>query len=90
MKPVLFIGSSSESLEVAYAAQENLEDCAQPIVWTQDLFALSRSFLDSLLDALDESDFGRHPASPSAIGKSKADPSLRKSAGARLIVTPCP
>jgi len=58
MKPVLFIGSSSESLEVAYAAQENLEDCAQSIVWTQGLFDLSRSFLDSLLDTLDETDFG--------------------------------
>ena len=31
-----------------------------------------------------------HPVKPSAIGKSNADPSLRMSAGARLIVTPCP
>jgi hypothetical protein len=31
-----------------------------------------------------------HPASPSAIGRSNADPSLRKSAGARLMVAPCP
>ena len=37
MKPVLFVGSSSESLEVAFAAQENLEDCTQVIVWTQGL-----------------------------------------------------
>ena len=58
MKPMLFIGSSSESLDVAYAAQENLEDCAQVIVWKQGLFELSRNFLDSLLDTLDETKFG--------------------------------
>ena len=58
MKPVLFVGSSSESLEVAYATQENLEDCTQVIVWTQGLFDLSRNFLDSLLDTLDETEFG--------------------------------
>jgi Predicted nucleotide-binding protein containing TIR-like domain len=58
MKPVLFIGSSSESLDIAYAAQENLEDCAQVIVWTQGLFDLTRSFLESLVDTLDETQFG--------------------------------
>jgi hypothetical protein len=58
VKPVLFIGSSSESLDIAYAAQENLEDCAQAIVWKQGLFDLSRNFLDSLLDTLDEANFG--------------------------------
>jgi hypothetical protein len=31
-----------------------------------------------------------HPASPKAMGKSNPEPSLRTSAGARLMVTPCP
>jgi hypothetical protein len=57
-RPVLFIGSSSESLDVAYAAQENLEEYAQVIVWTQGLFGLSKNFLESLLDTLDETQFG--------------------------------
>lgn len=57
MKPTLFIGSSQESLEIAYAAQENLDDCAQAIVWSQGLFEISKYFLESLLDRLDESDF---------------------------------
>jgi len=58
MKPVLFIGSSSESLDVAYAVQQNLEDCAQVIVWTQGLFGLSKYSLESLFDTLDETEFG--------------------------------
>lgn len=69
MKPVLFIGSSSESLDVAYAAQENLEDCAQAIVWKQGLFELSRNFLDSLLDTLDETDFGLFVFAPDDLTK---------------------
>jgi hypothetical protein len=58
MKPTLFIGSSQESLDIAYAAQENLEDCVQALVWKQGLFSLSKFFLESLLDTLDEADFG--------------------------------
>lgn len=67
MKPVLFIGSSSESLDVAYAAQENLEDCAQVIVWTQGLFSLSKGILESLLDTLDESNFGLFVFAPNDL-----------------------
>jgi hypothetical protein len=69
MKPLLFIGSSAESLDVAYAAQENLEDCAQAIVWKQGLFELSRNFLDSLLDTLDETDFGLFVFAPDDLTK---------------------
>jgi len=49
MKPTLFIGSASESIGIAYAAQENLEDAASVIVWDQGLFELTKSFLESLL-----------------------------------------
>jgi hypothetical protein len=52
MKPTLFIGSSNESLDIAYAIQENLDDCSEPIVWKQGLFDVSEFVLVSPLDAL--------------------------------------
>ena len=67
MKPKLFIGSSAEQLSLAYAAQEGLEHDAEVTVWTQDIFALSKSALASLIDALDENDFGLFILAPDDI-----------------------
>jgi len=58
MKPALFVGSSSESLDVAYAVQKNLEDVAEVVVWTQGIFELTKSYLESLLEALEDTEFG--------------------------------
>jgi predicted nucleotide-binding protein len=54
----MFIASSSEHLELAYAAQEGLERDVEVTVWTQSVFVLSRTAMASLNDQLDESDFG--------------------------------
>lgn len=67
MRPMMFVGSSSESLDVAYAVQENLDDVAQAIVWTQGIFHLSRSYLESLIDSLDEAEFGVFVFSPEDV-----------------------
>jgi hypothetical protein len=37
MKPKLFIGSSTEALNIAYAIQENLQHDVLSKVWTQSL-----------------------------------------------------
>lgn len=57
-KPKLFIASSAENHEVAFAIQENLERGTEPTVWSQGVFEISRTAMASLIDVLDESDFG--------------------------------
>ena len=57
MKPRIFIGSSLEGMEVANSIQELLQYDFEPTVWNQDIFKLSKSSLESLVEALDSFDF---------------------------------
>jgi hypothetical protein len=64
MKPAVFIGSSVESLKLAYAIQEELAYDAEITVWPQGIFKLSSTTLDDLLDTLGISDFSIFIFSP--------------------------
>ena len=68
MKPKLFIGSSSEALEVANAIQENLNYDAEVTVWNQGIFKLSSTSLNDLISALGKSDFAIFVFNPDDIG----------------------
>jgi hypothetical protein len=67
MKPKMFIGSSKEKLDLAYAAQENLEHDVESTVWTQGVFQLSKTSVASLIRVLNQSDFGLFILSPDDI-----------------------
>jgi predicted Zn-dependent protease len=63
-KPSVFIGSSVEGINVAYAVQQNLLHEAEVTVWDQGVFELSRTTMESLTQALSESDFAIFVFSP--------------------------
>jgi hypothetical protein len=67
MKPRMFIGSSTEHLDLAYAAQEGLEHDVEVTVWSQGIFGLSRTAMASLVDVAEESDFGLFILAPSDV-----------------------
>lgn len=64
MKIRIFIGSSSEDVEIAEAIQANLSKDYFPEVWEQSLNGLTRSTLENLIDAVDRFDFAVFILSP--------------------------
>jgi hypothetical protein len=58
MKPRVFIGSSTRSLDIAGAIQVGLHHDADVVVWNQNVFKLGQSNMEALVHELGKSDFG--------------------------------
>ena len=58
MKPRVFLGSSTEGLEVANFVKEYLSADYDCIVWNEDVFKANENFLETLLKAASLFDFG--------------------------------
>jgi len=56
-KPFVFIGSSSEGLEVAKSIKANLDHSCECQIWCQGLFGLSEGTLESLVNSISMFDF---------------------------------
>src|SRR5258708_3685614 len=56
-RPKLFVGSSSETIDVARAVQYNLRRDAVVSIWDQDVFQVSRTAIESLVEQAQDSDF---------------------------------
>lgn len=67
MKPRIFIGSSVEGLNIAYAIQQNLTHDAESTVWDQGVFELSQTSIESLTEILGKVDFGVFVFSPDDV-----------------------
>lgn len=74
--PRVFIGSSSEGLEVAESIQKSLAQHADPVLWNQGVFRLTGSTLDSLIKATDEFDFGVFVFTPDDLAEIKGEKCL--------------
>jgi hypothetical protein len=70
-KPTVFIGSSSEGLEIAEAVQVALDTECEVTVWSQGVFLLGLSYLESLTRILGDYDFAVLVLTPDDIVQSR-------------------
>ena len=56
-RPLVFIGSSTEGLDVAKALQQNLNDICEGELWTQGFFRLGNGYLETLVNGSQTYDF---------------------------------
>jgi hypothetical protein len=75
-KPALFIGSSSEGLDLARAVRSLLSDDAEVTVWNEGVFTISKTFIESLVDVLPRFDFAALVLTPDDLLTSRQTSAL--------------
>ncbi len=69
--PTLFVGSSSEGLDLARAVRSLLTDDAVVTLWNEGLFTLSNTFIESLVNVVPQFDFAAIVLTPDDLLKSR-------------------
>jgi hypothetical protein len=75
-KPSLFVGSSSEGLEIARAVAVQLNNDAETTVWNEGVFAPGQGNLESLVNALERFDFAALVLTPDDLVQTRDVSSL--------------
>lgn len=70
-KPTVFIGSSTEGLEIAQAIGEEIKSYADTVIWNENVFDYGRGYLEELMCELDKHDFAVLVMSPDDIVESR-------------------
>jgi hypothetical protein len=75
-KPSLFVGSSTEGIEVARAVEAQLQDAAEVTLWNQGFFGLSQGTLETLVNSIERFDFAVLIATPDDLVTRREEPAL--------------
>ena len=76
-KSSIFIGSSTEGLEIARAIQFQLSDDTEATIWTEGFFELGRATLETLVNSIERFDFAIIVLTPDDLILSKNASSMR-------------
>ena len=71
LKPALFVGSSSEGLDLARAVRSLLTDDAEVTLWNEGLFTIGSTFIESLVNVVTHFDFAAIVLTPDDLMKSR-------------------
>jgi hypothetical protein len=75
-KPSVFVGSSTEGVEVARAIGYQLQDAGEVTIWNEGVFRPSEGSLESLTNSLDRFDFAVFVFTPDDEVTTRGDTSL--------------